>query len=1128
MTLANQKIIPIRREYNALVADESLEDYALRYTPHSFRKWSEWRVANTALGGISFLALEAIGAVMALNYGFTNALFAILAVACVAFLTGLPISYYAARYGVDIDLLTRGAGFGYVGSTITSLIYAAFTFIFFALEAAIMALAIKLYFDWPMFWCYIVSALVIIPLVLRGITLISKLQMWTQGIWLVLLICPYIAIAIKDPQSFVDFTGLSGLISGSNQFSWLMFGAASTVGCSLVVQIGEQVDYLRFLPEKTKKNRVKWWAAVLIAGPGWIIPGMLKMMGGAFLAFLVLQQEMTPLLASEPTRMYTAGFSYVFSDPVWIVAVTALFVVLSQIKINVTNAYAGSLAWSNFFARLTHSHPGRVVWLVFNVLIATLIMTLGIFHALEQVLGLYSNIAIAWIGAIVADLVINKPLGLSPKGIEFKRAHLYDINPVGMGATLLAAALALTSFMGVFGEVAKAFAPFIALMSSIIASPIIAWLTHGKWYIARTSAPNDSAHKSIECCICENHFEAPDMAHCPAYGAQICSLCCTLDSRCQDTCKTQSRLDQQVTQWVTYILPKSIPTKIKSRLGRFLLTFISLTLVIATIVVLVFGQSRQLGIEADSTLTNMAYKIFFMLTFVVAVCSWWVVLISESRQLAQEESNSQSRQLQKEIEALHRTDAQLQLAKDEADRANRAKTRYVAGMTHELRTPLNSILGYLQIILKEGNLDSSHRESLFTVQRSGVYMAGLVDDLLDLAHIESGRLKLETTPIPLNLLLDELVKMVKPQAIARGLTFEYVVLGNMPNWVKGDAKRLTQIFINLLSNAIKFTDKGEVKFCIDARHQTLTFSIKDSGVGIAQQDQQRIFLPFERGGAARRRGEPGTGLGLTITGLLVSMMGGDLSMTSQVGHGSTFYVRLYLPETKDPGIYLRSQGPVSGYLGKKRTLLVVDDQADQRQMLAALLSALGFTMHEAASGTECLDSIEDNMPDAILLDLSMDEMDGWQTAKEIRSRGYVHLPIIIVSANLYDNHPEKIKMAQCQAFVAKPVSESEMVEVLGRFLNLEWIPASMGSNELPELFGPQSIDLKENVPSLLQSKLFPLIRIGHVQGILDVLTEHVSHEPSHEAIVAKLRAIVLRLDFDTLLELTKPNDEEEL
>ena len=1118
---ANQKIIRIRREYNAWVADESLEDYALRYTPHSFRKWSEWRVANTALGGVSFLALEAIGAVMALNYGFANALWAIIAVALVTFLTGLPISYYAARYGVDIDLLTRGAGFGYVGSTITSLIYAAFTFIFFALEAAIMALALKLYLDWSILWCYIISALVIIPLVLRGITLISKLQIWTQGLWIVLLVCPYIAIAIKDPQAFTDFMGLSGSISGSSDFNWLMFGAACTVACSLVVQIGEQVDYLRFLPERTNKNRLKWWAAVIIAGPGWILPGMVKMLGGAFLAFLVLQQEMTPVLASEPTRMYTAGFSYVFNDPVWIIAVTALFVVLSQVKINVTNAYAGSLAWSNFFARLTHSHPGRVVWLVFNVLIATLLMTLGVFRALEQVLGLYSNVAIAWIGAIVADLVVNKPLGLSPKGIEFKRAYLYDINPVGLGATIFAAGIALLAYSGLFGEAAKAFAPFIALVASFIAAPAIAWFTQGKWYVARRAPPAANPGKIVQCSICENDFESPDMAYCPAYGAPICSLCCTLDSRCHDSCKTGSRLDEQVTGWMRHILPHRLSERFKSRAGRFLLVFLSLSLVLATVMGIALTQENPAENNPLNTQTNIFFKIYLMLMLVIAVCSWWVVLISESRKLAQEESNAQSRLLQREVETLRRTDAALQLAKDEAERANHAKTRYVAGMTHELRTPLNSILGYLQILLKENKLNQKQRESLQTVQNSGIHMAGLVDDLLDLAHIESGRLRLETAAIPLPLLLEELVRMIRPQAISRGLRFEYSVQGDIPDWVKGDAKRLTQVLINLLGNAIKFTDKGSVTLRVDARAQVLVFKVEDTGVGIAPQDQQRIFLPFERGGAARRRGEPGTGLGLTITGLLTSMMGGDLSMTSSAGKGTTFTVRLYLPKASDPGNNIKALGPVSGYVGKRLTLLAVDDQPDQRQMLAALLNPLGFIMHEAASGSECLESLKDIRPDAILLDLTMDEMDGWQTAKAIRELGFTDIPIILVSANLYDNHPEKIQAAHCQAFVGKPVLESELVGVLGRFLGIEWVACGLNTPELASMFGPKTDLIEQEIPSSLKEKLAPLIHIGHVQGLLDTLDEHAKHEPSHQSLVSQLRTLVMRFDFESLIDLTK-------
>ncbi len=1127
MTSANQKIIRIRRDYNSWVADESLEDFALRYTPVSFRKWSEWKVANTALGGVSFLALEAIGAVMVLNYGFSNAMWAIFAVALVAFFTGFPISYFAARFGVDIDLLTRGAGFGYVGSTITSLIYAAFTFIFFALEAAIMALALKLYLDWPISLCYVLSALVIIPLVLRGITLISRLQLWTQLLWLVLLVCPYVAIGIKDPGAFIEFTGLSGRLSGTSEFGWLMFGSAFTVACSLVVQIGEQVDYLRFLPEKTKENRFRWWAAVTLAGPGWIVPGAAKMLGGGFLAFLVLQQQLSTEYASEPTRMYLAGFAYVFRDPAWVVAITALFVILSQVKINVTNAYAGSLAWSNFFARVTHSHPGRVVWLVFNVTIATLLMTLGVFKALEQVLGLYSNIAIAWIGAIVADLVVNKPLGLSPKGIEFKRAHLYDINPVGLGATIISAGVALAAYGGLFGDVARAFSPFIALCASFLLSPVIAWLTKGKWYLARRASDISTAGKILQCSVCENHFEAPDMTHCPAYGAPICSLCCTLDSRCHDMCKENSRIDEQFAGWMTLVLPAYISERFKSRAGRFLIVFLSLAFVLATVMAIALTQEGGTDTIPYADHIDAFTKIFAMMILVIAVCSWWVVLINESRQLAQDESNAQSRLLQREVEALRRIDAALQVAKEAAENANRAKTRYVAGMTHELRTPLNSILGYLQILLKTELKDRKQVDALKTIQRSGLHMASLVDDLLDLAHIESGRLRLETAPMPLRSLLDEIVHMIEPQATARGLLFNYEVIGVLPEWVKGDAKRLTQVLINLLGNAIKFTDTGSVTLRVDAHAEVLMFYVIDTGVGVAPQDHQRIFLPFERGGAARRRGEPGTGLGLTITGLLTAMMGGELSMESKQDFGSSFCVRLYLPKVDDPGSLVQTVGHVTGYEGSRLTLLAVDDQPDQRQMLAALLRPLGFTVNEAASGSECLDSLEVEVPNAVLLDISMDEMDGWETARAIRDAGYLDLPIILVSANLFDNQPAKIASAQCQAFVGKPVLESELLSVLGQFLDIKWISAGLSGIAPPVAHDQADAGLgTEHIPQALRGRLSSLLHMGHVQGLLDELEQFATQYPSHRALCETLRTKVTQFEFQQLIELTRADSHE--
>ena len=402
--IASQRIIHIRREYNGWVANETLEDYALRYAPQTFRRWSFSRISNTALGAVSFLALEAIGATIAMNWGFINMMWSVGLVALVLFLTGLPIAYYAARYALDMDLLTRGAGFGYIGSTVTSLIYASFTFIFFAIEAAIMALALELWFDMPIMWAYLVSALIVIPFVTHGITWISRLQAWTQPVFVVLLLAPFFFVLVSDPALYATFTTFGG--RHGNDFNLLAVGAGCAVAFALICQIGEQVDFLRFLPHPVPGNRVRWWAAVVAAGPGWIIPGAVKMVGGAFLAFVALQSMIPPEKAVQPTQMYLAGFQHVIDDPRAAIMLTAIFVIICQVKINVTNAYAGSLAWSNFFSRLTHSHPGRVVWLIFNVLIALMLMMLGVFEALEHVLSVYANVAVAWIGAVVADLVL--------------------------------------------------------------------------------------------------------------------------------------------------------------------------------------------------------------------------------------------------------------------------------------------------------------------------------------------------------------------------------------------------------------------------------------------------------------------------------------------------------------------------------------------------------------------------------------------------------------------------------------------------------------------------------------------------------------------------------------------------
>jgi purine-cytosine permease-like protein len=529
------------RTYHRWAKNDTLEDYSLRYAPKSFRRWSPYVVATTALGGIAYLADFAIGGSIAISYGFTSAAVAILIAAVIIFATGIPIAYYSAKYSVDMDLLTRGAGFGYLGSTLTSIIYASFTFIFFALEGSIMAQAFQLGLHIPLAISYLIASLLVIPLVIYGMTALSKMQVWTQPIWLILMVAPFIAIAIKDPGEFARFTHFGGDSAGGAGFTVLGAGAGAGVALSLIAQIGEQVDYLRFMPDKTPANAKKWWASVLTAGPGWVVLGALKQLGGAFLAFYVTE-KIGKSVADEPIQQYLLGLK-TFAAPVAL-GLATFFVVLSQIKINSTNAYSGSLSWSNFFSRVLHRHPGRVVWIFLNVGISLALMEGGVFGFLNNVLGFYSNVAIAWIGAVTADLVINKPLKLSPSYIEFKRAHLYNFNPVGFGSMLIASAISIAAYFNAFGAYAKAFSPLIALGIAMVLSPVLAYATKGRYYIARVDELEEPliadgllSAAELTCTVCADTFERPDMAACPFHQGAICSLCCSLEAECHDACK---------------------------------------------------------------------------------------------------------------------------------------------------------------------------------------------------------------------------------------------------------------------------------------------------------------------------------------------------------------------------------------------------------------------------------------------------------------------------------------------------------------------------------------------------------------------------------------------------------------
>ncbi|WP_334170659.1 purine-cytosine permease family protein [Sinomonas sp.] len=531
-----------QRTYQGAAANETLEDYSLRFAPVSFRKWTPFVVATTAIGGIAYLADFSIGASIVLTNGAASGITAILAAAVIIFLTGIPIARACAKYGVDMDLLTRGAGFGYFGSTLTSVIYASFTFIFFALEGSIMAQGFQYAIGLPLWAGYLVTSLLIVPIVVFGMKAISKLHVWTQPVWLLLLVLPFVLIMVQRPGALSDLMGFAGTDGGEKPFSWQGFGLGMGVALSLIAQIGEQADYLRFMPVKTKENSRAWNTAVTVAGPGWVVLGAAKQIGGALLAVAVLTAGGSDATALEPIHQYSNAIAPFLGD--FTVLVSAVFVIMSQIKINTTNAYSGSLSWSNFFSRLTHRHPGRVYYVLLNVGIALVLMEMNMFSFLNTILGFYSNVGIAWVGAVCADLLINKPLGLSPRYIEFKRAYLYSINPVGFGSMVIASLVSVLAFFKVFGDGwTYAFSPLIALLIAMVLSPVIAIATKGKYYLARPNlvsgpaSPRADASEEVECAVCSTSYERPDIADCTMTGKGVCSLCCSLEKSCHDLCK---------------------------------------------------------------------------------------------------------------------------------------------------------------------------------------------------------------------------------------------------------------------------------------------------------------------------------------------------------------------------------------------------------------------------------------------------------------------------------------------------------------------------------------------------------------------------------------------------------------
>lgn len=381
---------------------------------------------------------------------------------------------------------------------------------------------------------------------------------------------------------------------------------------------------------------------------------------------------------------------------------------------------------------------------------------------------------------------------------------------------------------------------------------------------------------------------------------------------------------------------------------------------------------------------------------------------------------------------------ELDFARKDAERANRAKTQFLANMSHELRTPLNAIIGYADIMQRAAPADHRPRQ----IHQSGTHLLTLIEDVLNIAKIETGRTTLETTSFHLPLFITDLTTMMQQRITHDEVEFQLDLASDLPTAVVADEKRLRQILLNLLENAAKFTDEGAVVLQValdkrDETHATITFAVTDSGIGIPASEIKSILQPFYQATAGQQRG--GTGLGLAISQELLSLMGSQLMIESEVGVGTRIAFTLTLPYLKSPASANATPFRITGIVDAAPTVLVVDDHASNRDVIHDLLQPIGFELHQAQNGADGLALAQTHQPDVIIADLVMPVMDGYALARAVRADERINSCLLIASsASVASSEAETAIAAGFDLFLPKPIDSEQVLGEIGRNLNLTY------------------------------------------------------------------------------------------